>query len=222
MPEVHVPQLDDHDEEHAPAAAPPASRGRGRSLVRIALEVALIGTGVFLGLAGEQWRENVHHRELAAGALRRFRTEIQANRLSVANVKDYHAETLKHVQAYVTADPRRRELGTNVRGLQPAAFEHSAWDLALATQALADVDPQLAFALARIYNAQTMYAELTGGILQAMYLRPPSENLEGFLRALEVYYGDIVLIEPQLLRLYDETVPQIDRALGESSARASH
>jgi hypothetical protein len=27
-------------------------------------------------------------------------------------------------------------------------------------------------------------------------------------------YGDIVLLEPALLKLYDELIPQIDRALG--------
>jgi hypothetical protein len=30
-----------------------------------------------------------------------------------------------------------------------------------------------------------------------------------------VYYGDIVLLEPKLLNLYDELLPQLDRALGE-------
>jgi hypothetical protein len=52
---------------------------------------------------------------------------------------------------------------------------------------------------------------MTGGIMQAIYLRPMEENFEG----LTCYYGDIVLWEPQLLQMYDELVPQIDRALGE-------
>jgi hypothetical protein len=30
-----------------------------------------------------------------------------------------------------------------------------------------------------------------------------------------VYYGDVVLYEPKLLSLYDELLPQIDKALGE-------
>jgi hypothetical protein len=31
-----------------------------------------------------------------------------------------------------------------------------------------------------------------------------------------IYYGDVVVMEPALLRMYDEVLPQIDRALGES------
>jgi hypothetical protein len=34
---------------------------------------------------------------------------------------------------------------------------------------------------------------------------------------VNVYYGDIVLWEPALLKLYDEVIPQIDRALGDSA-----
>jgi hypothetical protein len=87
------------------------------------------------------------------------------------------------------------------------------------TQSLTYVDPSLAFALSRIYTIQQGYAELSRGILQAMYLLPPmTENPTAFFGALSIYYGDIVLYEPKLLELYDEILPQIDRALGESPA----
>ena len=48
---------------------------------------------------------------------------------------------------------------------------------------------------------------------QAMYLRPPDENFDAFIRSLHVYYGDVVRMEPRLLTMYDEVLPQIDRAL---------
>jgi hypothetical protein len=52
-------------------------------------------------------------------------------------------------------------------------------------------------------------------MMQAMYLRPPDENLAAFVRSLHVYYGDVVGMEPQLLTMYDEIIPKIDRALGQ-------
>ena len=51
MPDIHVPKLDGHGGKH--------------SIPKTLLEVALISVGVFLGLAGEQWRERAHQRELA-------------------------------------------------------------------------------------------------------------------------------------------------------------
>ena len=216
MPDVHLPQLDEHEEEDAPASPTAAHRPRGKSLFKIALEVMLIATGVFLGLAGEQWRESARHREMAETALRRFRSEIVTNRTAVASVKDYHVTMKKRLAAYFAADARTRpKVEVNLRGIQPASFEHTAWDLALATQSLAYIDPALAFALSRVYTTQQGYTELSRGVLQAMYLLNPTENEGAFFGAVVVYYGDVVLYEPKLLSLYDELLPQIDKALGE-------
>jgi hypothetical protein len=219
MPEVHLPQLEEAEEEERGAPVLPTTprRPRARSVFKVALEVLLISLGVFLGLAGEQWREVARHREVAEASLRRFRSEILTNRKAVAAVKDYHVTTLKGVEAYLAADARTRTTVENpFLGLQPASFEQTAWDLALATQSLAYIDPELAFALARIYNRQQAYLDLTLGVVHAMYLRPPSENLEAFLRTSWLYYADIVRLEPELLGAYDELLPRIDRALGES------
>jgi len=222
-----VPRLDD-DEDAAAAPPPdthdagdrvrPDARHRSKSLLKIGLEVVLIGTGVFLGLMGEQWRERAQHRALATETLRRFREEIAINRTAVSAVKDYHATMKKTLDAFVSADAKTREkMDVRLLGLQPASFERSAWDLAFVTQSLAHIDPQLVFSLSRIYTLQQAYGDLSRGILQAMYVRTPDENLPGFFSAVAIYYGDIVLLEPKLLQLYDEVRPRIDRALGEES-----
>jgi len=228
VPEVHLPHLDDDEEAdagppsevHTGQLARPDANQRSKSLLKIGLEVLLISTGVFLGLMGEQWRERARHHEVAEASLRRFREEILANRKAVAAVKDYHTTTKQSLDAFFAADARTRSThDVTVRGIQPASFERTAWDLALMTQSLTFVDPSLAFALSRIYTAQQGYADLSRGILQAMYLLPPmSENPTPFFGALSVYYGDIVYYDPKLLELYDEILPQIDRALGESPA----
>src|SRR4030095_10625475 len=102
---------------------------------RVVLEVALISLGVFLGLMGEQWRERSHHRELANESLRRFQTEVRTNRAQIASLKDYHAEMKKKIDAYLALDASKRAtFDVALRGIQPASFEHTAWDLAIATQ----------------------------------------------------------------------------------------
>ena len=202
MPDVHVPDLGGH-------------HSGGRSILKLALEVLLIAVGVFLGLAGEQWRENAHHRELAQQSLRRFLSEVEINRKSVAAVKDYHVTTQSSLNAYFRADPKsRKATDVNLQGLQPAFFEHTAWDLALATQSLADLDPDLAFGLSRMYSAQQEYEALSRGILQAMYLVDPREHLDQFLSAVSIYYGDVVLLEPKLIQMYDEITPRLTAAIG--------
>jgi hypothetical protein len=217
MPEVHLPNLDVEDDDADTLVEKPApSTPHRRGIARILLEVLLISTGVFLGLAGEQWRESAHHHELAREALRRFRSEVATNRKAVADVNEYHATMRQKIEAYLAADANgRKSLNVAMRGIQPVTFEHTAWDLALATQSLTYIDRDLAFELSRVYSAQGDQSGLSRAVLQAMYLRPPSEDLDGFFRIVALYYDDIVLSEPKLIEMYDALLPRIDKALGE-------
>ena len=194
------------------AVTPPdaATSSNRRWVFKLVLEVLSISLGVFLALMGDQWRERRHDQELARDALQRFRTEIQINRKAVAAVKDYHVTIQTALRRFLDADPKTRTLeGLRIQGLQPVFFERTAWDLAIATQSLPHIDSELAFSLSRVYGLQQTYAEMTRGIMQAIYLRPMLENIDG----LAAYYGDVVLWEPGLIAMYDELLPRIDKAL---------
>jgi hypothetical protein len=215
MPEIHIPQLEDEEKTPEPAARPTPST-RGKPLLKIALEVALISVGVFLGLAGEQWLEDRRHHELAKSSLRRFRSEIVENRTAVSDVRDYHAKLLDQLQNYLSKDRKSRNTAdVKIEGLRFVTFDQTAWDLALTTQALTYVDRDLAFALSHAYNLQKVFNEYTRGMTQAMYLLPMQDNFDAFAQAARVYYGDAVFMEPKLLAEYDDLIRQIDRALGD-------
>jgi hypothetical protein len=190
----------------------PAS-GRFGWATKVVLEVVLISLGVFLALMGEQWREAAANRELARQSLERFRVEILANQKSVMSVKDYHATMLPQLQKFIEADDKAvAAQSITLEGLQPAFFEDTAWELAVATQSLTHIDPEIAYGLSRIYNLQGRYEGLTAGVTAAMYLRPASEP-ESFFPAVATYFGDVVFFEPELLSMYSEILSRIDAAL---------
>jgi len=181
-------------------------------LWKMLLEVVLIGFAVFLGMAADQWRSDRQHQQQARAALERFRKELQDNKAAVEKVREYHVRTRQDIIGYL--DPKTRaKTNLAMQGFLPAKFEQTAWDLALATQALADIDQAIAFELTGIYSAQRTYDELSKGLTQAMYLRPPGENLDAFLQSVKVYYDDIVIQEPDLLARYNRILPMIDSAL---------
>ena len=202
------------------AAGWPASRRP--ALLRALGQIALIAVGVFLGLAADQWREREQHRDAARASLTRFRAEIVANRQAVGAVRDYHVATLASLRAYLGKDHKSRNVAdVPIHGLQWVTFEHTAWDLALATQSLSYLDRDVAYSLSRIYSAQQSYADLTRGMTQAMYLLPRSENFDAFAEATETFLGDVTFMEPKLLVMYDEVLPRVDRALGTSATSAT-
>jgi hypothetical protein len=202
--------------ESPPAAGTSAALWQRRPVLRVLLEIALIAAGVFLGLAGDAWREREQKREAARASLRRFRAEITANRAAVAAVRYYHVTTLASVRAYLDKPNATRNVAdVKISGLRWVTFEHSAWDIALATQALAYLDADVAHSLSRVYSAQQSYAELTRGMAQAMYQLKPEDDFDGFAQALYAFFGDLTAMEPKLLAMYDELLPKLDRALGD-------
>jgi hypothetical protein len=230
MPDIHVPHLDEgeqkKDEPEQEEAAAGKQRYSSKSLLKIALEVALISTGVFLGLAGEQWRENARHRELAEGSLRRFRAEFRANRAEVMRVKDRHAKEEKDLEVYFNTHgdellahlvdlrkPIPSPVPDNVT--DSAGFNYAAWDLALATQSLAYLDPDLVASMSSTYRLQQLCENAHNWIAQASY---SSTDIVYFLRGRLGYFGDTVLYEELLLKQYDDILPRLDKAIGDTSA----
>jgi hypothetical protein len=182
----------------------------------MALQVALIAIGVFLGLAGEEWRQDRENRGLAAETLRRFRAELVTNREIVMQVKDYHAERLEELNRYFAAPAETRDATiVQFAGIRPPFLESTAWDVALATESLPYIDAELASVLARTYSYQNVANELGGALANTMYARPPNEANSNFFGVLQLYYGDLSGLEPGLIVAYDELIPAIDRELAE-------
>ena len=202
--------------EPVPVGATPRWR-RGHSLIWMGIEVVLISMSVFLGLAGQQWLEDRQHREQGQDALRRFRTEITANRAEITRKSDYHLKLNEALTAYFKADAKTRQSIDPGQyftdGLQPLFFQRTAWDLALATQSLTYIDSDLAFGISGVYQFQDLVMELGRGVTQAMYSR--GANSEGFTTALKDYYSDMSDMEPGLLKAYDAVLPLIEAELVE-------
>jgi hypothetical protein len=104
------------------------------------------------------------------------------------------------------------------RGLGPVFFEQAAWDLAIATQALAYMDLDLSFAISRVYTIQQGYAGHQATVAPSVIFgRSPTQDPDAFWRPVLWYLGDVRYFDPEILKAYDEILPRIDRALGESS-----
>lgn len=223
MPDIHVPNLEEEPEsEPEPEPVPGKARGQWKSLLRIGLELVLITSGVFLGLLGEQWRENAHHRELAQASLRRFRAEFRANRAEVERVTGRHVKEEKGLEEYFAAHGKEliahvidqtKPIPTPVPDsvTDSAGFVYSAWDVALATQSLAYIDPELVASISAVYRMQLMYEDSHRAVAQTSYA---FTNTVYWLRGVMTYFGDAVNYEELLLKRYDEILPRLDKALG--------
>ncbi len=199
--------------------------GHGRTFIGLLFEVILIAVGVFLALWANNWHEDREHRAKARDALRNFAEEMEANRQAIQGNRAYH-ETLRQelsqfVHSKEPANEERLNKEVHFQGMRPVIFEHTAWDLALATQALSYIDPQLAFDISKVYTQQNAFQILENSFLASAFT-PASmsgDNVKGLATAMMVYLGDVNVQEPLTLQLYEKVIPEIKSALNGDGAR---
>jgi Tfp pilus assembly protein PilE len=194
-------------------------RGGHRSLFNLIFEVALIAVGVFLALWANNWHEDREHRAQARAALRNFAAEMETNRQAMQRNRAYHETFARELGEFrkskEPASEDRLYKSVHFEGMRPVIFEHTAWDLALATQALSYLDPDLAFDISKVYTKQNAFEKLEDSFLAAAFTPSSlsSDNVKGMAAAMELYLIDVNQQEPAILQLYDKVIPEVKGAL---------
>jgi len=80
-------------------------------------------------------------------------------------------------------------------------FEHTAWDLALATQALSWLKPDLAFDISKVYTQQNAFQRFEESFLAGAFTPATlsSDDMKGLATAMEFYLNDVNQLEPGML-----------------------
>ncbi len=191
----------------------------GRSFLNLLVEVALITIGVFLALWASNWHEDREHRAQGRAALRNFAGEMAENRQAIQQNLQYHETLARELHEFlVSTEPptdERFHKTVHFEGMRPVTFEHTAWDLALATQALSYLRPDLAFDISKVYTQQNAFQKLEDSFLASAFtpVALSSDNLRGRAMAMEFYLTDVNLKEPDMISSYDKIIPEVDSAL---------
>ena len=194
-------------------------RGGQRSFLSLLIEVVLVAVGVFLALWANNWHEDREHGAQAQAALRNFASEMEANRQATERNRKYHETFARELREFLAskepANEDRLNKSVHFEGMRPVIFEHTAWDLALATQALSYLDPDLAFDISKVYTQQNAFQKLEDSFLAAAFTPASlsSDNVKGMATAMELYLIDVNQQEPAILQLYDKVIPEINSAL---------
>src|SRR5437764_4136236 len=193
--------------------------GGQRSFLSLLIEVVLVAVGVFLALWANNWHEDREHRAQAQAALRNFASEMEANRQATQRNRAYHEAFARELREFLAskepASENRLDKSVHFEGMRPVIFEHTAWDLALATQALSYLDPDLAFDISKVYTQQNAFQKLEDSFLVSAFTPATlsSNSLKGLAPAMEVYLIEINLQEPAILQLYDKVIPEVNSIL---------
>jgi len=189
-------------------------RGGHRSFFNLIFEVALIAVGVFLALWANNWHEDREHRAQARAALRNFAGEMEANRQATQRNRAYR-ELIQFLRSSESPTEERFSKEVHFQGVRPVIYEHTAWDLALATQALSYLKPELAFDISKVYTQQNAFQTLENSFLASSFTpaNMSIDNPKGMASAIVLYIIDVNQQEPAILQLYDKVIPEVNSAL---------
>lgn len=177
----------------------------------LVVQLFFIAAGVYLGMQADEWRQAREHRAAARATLLDFRTELLANRerlRTVAPIYARYVDSIRVSRERGDAPPRTvrevfRRLGW--QGLAPIRFQRTAWELALATQALDHVPRPVAFRVARLYDGQEQLSEFQREASAALFspLAFDDARVVQWLMTFSAYATDS-----------QQMVGQIDRGMG--------
>ncbi len=141
-------------------------------LVHIMIEIFSIVFAVLLALAVNQWRENRASRVLAHDALHKIAQEMHKNSALIESILPIHQTFLDTVQVVIDKiDRGELPPDADLEDLQfiPIFLRDTAWQAAIATQALVHVDYEIVNVISEAYTYQDAYQKLMDDFLQATF-----------------------------------------------------
>lgn len=168
----------------------------------------MIMFGFLLYITLDGWKDDKKTEHLIAYSINHFENEIKQNNLRIKDVIVFH----KGIQQVLQNQNSNRNFNSiakfrNVMDvMKPIVLSHSAWETAVATGALAQMDFELVSALTLTYNMQTRFEENYRATVRTL-LSPNNlteQNLELTLYATTHFVTEVTAQEAELALFYNQ------------------
>ena len=177
-------------------------------LPRVIFESALITVSILLALGLDEWRENRQTEETIKQALSNFLSEIAQNKARVDDAAPFN-KGLHDVIERRAADGEIASMSQFIiimDSYSPVVLQSTAWETALATGSLANMDYSLVSALSLTYGLQGRY-EQTNREANSRLTSPhaiSSDTLDLAIYNSLQYLEDVTSMETELSVVYEE------------------
>ena len=177
---------------------------------RTVFESMLIVLSILLALGVRAWQDSREVHQLIDRSLQSFRNEISQNRNRMDDMYRYHVG-LQSVLAETNSseDPESvQAIGDILDSLQSAVLLTSAWDTALATGALSEMEYETVFVLSLTYSYQQKFQTLYNARLDDVLDLMSNDNVSARRLSTSAtrYLAEITGSEGELLAAYDEAM----------------
>jgi hypothetical protein len=174
------------------------SAPKSRELLSKALfESALIVFSILLALAINGWKEDRDNQRLASQALANFEREIQDNSGKIATRIPYHSRLSESFKK-----SRSMSEVPGWQGIKPPILQDTAWQTALATNALSQIRYDTVSALSRVYTYQKSVDKAADNVVASL-------TTQGLSGATIAQMNDLLIAEVELRDAYARALKRI-------------
>ena len=183
-------------------------RLRGNSPSGFGLELLSIVIAIVLGFVVTEWRESLQEAKKAELALYRIAQEVERNRHAAAHMLPYYEKMLHRMDSLgrdsfnVNSDVKGWE------GINPIAFQGSAYQLAIQTGLLSTIDFEMATGLSLFYAACDDYGTTSSYARQGLLLGQLAQGHQ-YYTLLELFRQHCEVLLFLAGHLQDDYLPEV-------------
>ena len=169
---------------------------------------------ILLALAVKQWQDDNGKRSLIARSLVSFEREIATNKDRIDTLYPFH-QGLQKLLSDLRDKPLTEDSAAEIRNvlensLQPAVLLTTAWDTALATGALAQMDYELAYAMSLTYSIQERFSsQYNSGLADLLASTAATDSTPLGAYAALRFLNDLVASEAELQAVYQQALERL-------------
>ena len=171
-------------------------------------ESSVILFGIVFAFTLEGWKDDKKTENLITYSINNFENEIKQNNSRIKDVMIFHKGIQRHLQKQNSKGKFNSivKFRSIMDSMKPIVLSNSAWETAVATGALAQMDFELVSALTLTYNTQARFSENYRATVRTL-LSPNSltqQNLELTLYATTQFVSEVTAQEEELSIIYNQ------------------
>jgi hypothetical protein len=207
--------LEEEPRKPAKDEPPPSIWQRIRAkLPELIFETVCIAISILLALGVGEMAEQAREKRFALKALANFKEELQSNSDFMKQAIPLHKEYIRKLEAIRPPINSWTDIDRQIqfRGLGPSSAYSTAWDTAVATNVLKDIDYDTVKTLSRVYLRQGYVESVRQKFLDVFYnpVTYHNENAIGLVQSMHIMFLDLARVEENVVKDYEETLRVIE------------
>ena len=177
-------------------------------------EIALVFIGILMALQFNNWNEEKKTQKNVTTTVNLLKDEINANRKSIDNVKDYHI-MIRDTLSKIDLPKREEDIDNTIdfwRGMRTPRLQNAAFQTSIQSGVGREINPILLKTLNGLYTYQDSYNDFTSKSTQ-IFFNADFSDIKSFGRimtSIQMTMNDLYWYEKELDEILSYSLHQID------------